>query len=77
MPPRRTILLVEADPGYAQALTLVLRQQGDEVEVAPARTRPWRLPAAVTMTSRSWTSSRGVAAPSSHGSWHGRSRISC
>jgi CheY-like chemotaxis protein len=35
MPPRRTILLVEADPGYAQALTLVLRQQGDEVDVAP------------------------------------------
>lgn len=28
------ILLVDADRGYAQALTLVLRQQGDEVEVA-------------------------------------------
>ena len=31
---RRTILLVENDPGYAQALSLVLRSQGDRVEVA-------------------------------------------
>jgi CheY-like chemotaxis protein len=31
---RRTILLVEDDPGYAQALSLVLRSQGDRVEVA-------------------------------------------
>lgn len=34
---RRTILLVEDDPGYAQALSLVLRQQGDLVEVAQNR----------------------------------------
>jgi len=31
---RSKILIVDADPGYAHALTLVLRQQGDEVEVA-------------------------------------------
>jgi CheY-like chemotaxis protein len=34
---RRTILLVEDDPGYAQALSMVLRQQGDRVEVAHSR----------------------------------------
>ena len=34
---RRTILLVEDDPGYAQALSLVLRQQGDLVEVVQNR----------------------------------------
>ena len=34
---RRTILLVEDDPGYAQALSLVLRRQGDSVEVVRGR----------------------------------------
>jgi CheY-like chemotaxis protein len=34
---RRTILLVEDDPGYAQALSLVLRRQGDTVRVAQSR----------------------------------------
>ena len=34
---RRAILLVEDDPGYAQALSLVLRRQGDSVEVARDR----------------------------------------
>lgn len=34
---RRSILLVEDDPGYAQALCLVLRRQGDSVEVARGR----------------------------------------
>jgi CheY-like chemotaxis protein len=33
----RTILLVEADPGCAQALTLVLERQGDRVRVAATR----------------------------------------